>query len=175
MIRATAGGSAVLGAVLVFCLLVPACGGPSEEDRIREVIKKAAARAEKRDIEGLMRFLAADYEDGKGRDREATARLVAGYLERYRGVVVHALGTRVGEIAPDGRAAVEFEIALSHGAAEMLRKLIRWSGETYRFEAEVRKDEQGEWRLVYADWDEIALTGLFQESLAVLKELFPGL
>jgi ketosteroid isomerase-like protein len=175
MSRATAGGFAVLAALLVVGLLGPACGGPSEEDRIREVIGKAAARAEKRDVEGLMRFLTADYVDGKGRDREATARLVAGYFERYRGVVVHVLGARVGEIAPDGRASVEFEIALSHGAAEMLRKLIRWGGETYRFEADMRKDERGEWRLAYADWDEIALAGLFPESLAVLKELFPGL
>ncbi len=175
MSRATAGGLAVLAAFFVVGILAPACGGPSEEDHIREVIEKAAARAEKRDVEGLMRFLAADYEDGEGRDREATARLVAGYLDRYRGVVVHVLGARVGEIAPDGRAPVEFEIALSHGAAEMLRKLIRWSGATYRFEADLRKDERGEWRLVYADWDEIPLAGLFPESLAVLKELFPGL
>ncbi len=175
MRRAEAGGLAVLAALLVVGLLGPACGGPSEEARIREVIETAAARAEKRDVEGLKGFLAADYEDGKGRDREATARLVAGYLQRYRGVVVHVLGARVGEIGPDGRASIEFEIALSHGAAEMLRRLIRWSGETYRLEAELRKDDRGDWRLVYADWDEIPLAGLFPESLAVLKELFPGL
>lgn len=151
------------------------CGGPTEEDRVRETVSKAAARAEKRDLEGLGRYLDAGFESGDGRDKDGTLKLVAGYFERRRGVVVHVLGCRVAGIDPAGRATVEFEVALSHGAAEVLRKLIRWSGTYYRFAAELVRDAAGEWRFAAADWEEIPLTDLFPESLAVLKELFPDL
>ena len=164
-----------LPALLGVCLLVHACGGPSAEARIREVLKESAAKAEKRDIPGLLEFLADDYADGEGRDKEATARLVAGYLDRFRGIVVHVLGARVGEPGPDARIGVEFEVVLSHGAAEVLRKLIRVTGEYYRFEAELRQDAHGAWRYTYAAWEPLDLSGLFPESLAILKELFPGL
>lgn len=164
-----------LPALLGVCLLVHACGGPSPEARIREVLKESAAKAEKRDLAGFMEFLAADYADEDGRDREATARLVAGYLDRFRGIVVHVLGARVGELGPDGRIGVEFEVVLSHGAAEVLRKLIRVSGEYFRFEAELGQDAHGAWRYTYAAWEPLGLADLFPESLAILKELFPGL
>jgi len=164
-----------LAALLGVCLLVQACNGPSAEARIREVLKESAAKAEKRDLAGFMEFLAADYADGDGRDREATARLVAGYLDRFRGIVIHVLGARVGTPGPDGRIGVDFEVVLSHGAAEVLRKLIRVTGEYYRFEAEFRQDARGAWRYTYAAWEPLGLADLFPESLAVLKELFPGL
>jgi hypothetical protein len=164
-----------LPALLGVCLLVYACGRPSTEARIREVLKESAAKAEKRDLAGFMEFLADDYSDGAGRDKEATARLVAGHLDRFRGIVIHVLGARVGEPGPDGRIGVDFEVVLSHGAAEVLRKLIRVTGEYYRFEAELRQDARGAWRYTYAAWEPLGLADLFPESLAVLKELFPEL
>jgi len=164
-----------LPALLGACLFIQACSEPSAEARIMEVLKESAAKAEKRDLAGFMEFLAADYVDGDGRDREATARLVAGYLDRFRGIVVHVLGARVGEPGPDGRIGVAFEVVLSHGAAEVLRKLIRVTGEYFRFEAELRQDPRGAWRYTYAAWEQLGLGDLFPESLAVLKELFTGL
>ena len=173
--RTTAVRVISLPALLGVCLLIHSCGPPSAEARIREVLKESAAKAEKRDIPGLLEYLADDYSDGNGRDKEATARLVAGYLDRFRGIVVHVLGARVGEPGPDGRIGVAFEVVLSHGAAEVLRKLIRVTGEYYRFEAELRQDARGAWRYTYAAWEPLGLADLFPESLTVLKELFPGL
>jgi hypothetical protein len=66
-------------------------------------------------------------------------------------------------------------VSLSHGAAEVLRKLIRLSGEYYRFLAEVRKDSDGQWRFVSAEWSSIGLTDLLPESFEILKELFPDI
>lgn len=164
-----------LAALLASVAVAAGCGGPSEEGRVRETVSKAAARAEKRDLEGLGRYLDAGFESGDGRDKAGTLALVAGHLERRRGVVVHVLGCRVTGIDPAGRASAEFEVALSHGAAEVLRKLIRWSGTYYRFAAELVRDAAGEWRFAAAEWEEIPLTDLFPESLAVLKELFPDI
>ena len=175
MSRAGRRREGVLAALLAAVALAAGCGGRTDEDRVRETVSKAAARAEKRDLEGLGRFLDAGFASGDGRDKAGTLALVAGYLERRRGVVVHVLACRVDGIDPAGRASVEFEVALSHGAAEVLRKLIRWSGTYYRFAAELVRDAAGEWRFAAADWEEIPLTDLFPESLAVLKELFPDI
>jgi len=111
----------------------------------------------------------------EGRDKAGTVRLVTDYLARYRGIVVHVLGVHPGAIGADGRAEVECEVALSHGAAEILRKLIRIGSEYYRFRFELRKDAAGEWRFAYAEWEAAALTDLFPESLDILRKLFPDL
>jgi hypothetical protein len=166
---------ATASAFAVVCLLGARCGTPSEEARIKELLKDSVARAEKKDVGALAKFFAPDYVDFEGRDTETTVDLVKEYLARYRGVVVHLLGARVESIDPEGQAAVECEVSLSHGAAEVLRKLIRYTGEYYHFRLELRKAEGGEWRYTYAEWRSIDLTDLFPESLAVLKKLFPEL
>ncbi|MGZ5423374.1 MAG: hypothetical protein ACXW2R_03255 [Candidatus Aminicenantales bacterium] len=164
--------AAVLAAVL---FSTPHCGKPSDVSAIHALLEKSVALAEKKDARGLMEFFAPDYVDFTGRDPAGTLRLITDYLDRYRGIVIHLLGARVGDVGPDGRASVECEVSLSHGAAEVLRKLIRYSGEYYRFRIDLRKSERGEWRLTYAEWQSIGLAGLFPESLDILKKLFPGL
>lgn len=155
--------------------IAQACAKPSEENRIRRLLNEAVDRAEKKDIARLEQLFAPGYADFEGRDTNGTMRLVTDYLDRYRGVVIHLLGARVGDIGPDGQVSVECEVSLSHGAAEVLRKLIRYTGEYYRFRIELRKDAPAGWRLTYAEWRSIGLAEVFPESLAILKELFPGL
>jgi hypothetical protein len=162
-------------AALVLAAALAACASPSDETRIRGLLKEATARAEKRDVAGLLELFAPDYRDFRGRDRDGTARLVQDYLDRTRGVVVHLLSARIGEVGADGTAAVECEIALSHGAAEVLRKLIRFTGDYYRFRMTVRRTEPSDWRFAAAEWDSIGLEELFPESLDILRKLFPGL
>jgi hypothetical protein len=164
--------AAAFGAAL---LSVLACGRPSDEAVIRELLEKSVGRAEKKDPGGLMEFFADDYVDFQGRDRAGTFRLITDYLDRYHGVVIHLLGVRVGAVGPDGRASVDCEISLSHGAAEVLRRLIRYTGEYYRFRFDLRKTGPAEWRFTFAEWQSIGLAELFPESLDVLKKLFPGL
>lgn len=149
------------------------CGPPSEEVRIRELIERGAALAEKKDVTGLAGLFAADYRDFEGRDKDGTVRLIADYLARYRGVVIHVLGVHPEGIAADGRAGVGCEVALSHGAAEVLRKLVRLGSEYYRFRFDLIQDPAGEWRFAYAEWESVALTELLPESLKALRELFP--
>jgi hypothetical protein len=151
------------------------CGKPSDETVIRSILKEAVARAEKRDAAGLMALFAPDYRDFEGRDPEGTRRLVADYFNRYHGIVIHLLGTRIGAVEPDGTASAEFELVLSHGAAEVLRKLIRYAGEYYHFRIDLRRDGPDAWRFTSAAWESVDLTGLFPESLEILRKLFPGL
>lgn len=176
MTRARRGSAWGLAAALAALSLgVVSCGKPSDEAAIRALLAETAAKAEKRDLRGLRELFAPDYRDFEGRDVDGTLGLVADHLDRARGAVIHLLGVRVGDIGADGRASVDCEASLSHGAAEVLRRLIRYTGEYYRFRVEVRKDGSGRWRLAYAEWQSIGLPELFPESLDLLKKLFPGL
>ena len=164
--------AAVLAAIAYSGL---SCGKPSDESAIRALLQESVARAEKRNVSGLMEFFAPDYVDFEGRDPAGTLRLITDYLDRYRGIVIHLLSARVGNVGPEGRVSVECEVSLSHGAVEVLRKLIRYTGEYYRFRFDLRKTGRAEWRFTYTEWQSIGLAELFPESLAVLKKLFPGL
>lgn len=161
--------------VAAVSFLPTSCGTPSEEARIRAFLKGSVALAEKREVRALMGLFAPEYEDFEGRDIEGTVRLITDYLDGFRGVVIHLLGARVGTVGQDGRASVECEVSLSHGAAEVLRKLIRYSGEYYHFRFDLVRSDQGEWRYAYAEWRSIGLVDLFPESLEILRKLFPGL
>jgi hypothetical protein len=156
-------------------ILALACGSPSDETRIRALLEESVARAEKKDAAGLMELFAPDYVDFQGRDKAGTLRLIMDHLDRYRGIVIHLLGVRVGAVGTDGGASVECEVGLSHGAAEVLRKLIRYAGEYYHFRIDVRKTGPREWRFTSAEWRSVGLTELFPESLDILRKLFPGL
>jgi hypothetical protein len=156
-------------------ILAMSCGRPSDENSIRALLKDASSLAEKRDLAGLMELFAADYRDFQGRGVAATRLLIADYLDRYHGLVVHLLGVRLGEIGSEGTASLECEIVLSHGAAEVLRRLVRVAGEYYHFRMEVRRTAPGEWRFASAAWESVGLDELFPESLRILRELFPGL
>jgi len=167
--------SAAAAALALTAVLSASCGKPSDESRIRALLERAVALAEKKDAAGLRGLFAPDYRDFQGRDAAGALGLITGYLDRFSGIVIHLLAVRVGEAGPDGPTPVECEVSLSHGAAEVFRRLIRYSGEYYGFRIDVRRDEAGEWRFAAAEWQSIGLAGLSPEALAVLKELFPGL
>ena len=162
-------------ALAVVCLLPAGCGTPSEEVRVKEFLKKSVALAEKREVGALMENFSPDYSDFEERDKAGTERLIGDYLGRFRGIVIHLLSSRVDEPGPDGRVAVECEMSFSHGAAEVLRKLIRYTGEYYRFRFDLDKTGKGEWRFAYAEWQSVDLLDLFPESREILRKLFPDL
>ncbi len=173
--RRPASRRAAAWAMAIAVLLAPACGGgPSVEARVRAVLEEAVSRANARDAAGLAALCAPDYADFEGRDAARTVELLRGHFERYRGIVVHLLGARIGGAEPDGLLPVECDVSLSHGAAQVLRRLIRSAGVLYRFRLGLRPGPGDGWRVVSAAWEEVGPAGLFPESLGVLKELFPG-
>lgn len=157
------------------CLLLgvfAACGPPSEKQRILRLVDGVRKAAEKKDIQGMAGFLSEDYADFEGRGKKETEELLRDYFRRYRGIVVHVLGTHFEEAGPDGETRLELEAVLSSGGGEMFRKLIRFSGEYYRFHIGVIK--AGDLRRVRsARWEPVTAGDLFPESLAILKNLFP--
>ncbi|HSQ36203.1 MAG TPA: hypothetical protein VLQ89_09470, partial [Candidatus Binatia bacterium] len=148
------------------------CRGKSEKEVIAALVADLAVSAEKRDAPGLIVHLDPGYRDFEKRDREQTAALIEEYFSRYRGIVIHVLASRI-EIDGPGSASLETDVSLSSGAAQAFRKLIRFSGENYRFRFRLRKDDR--WRITGAEWEYVAIDGLFPESLKIFRELFPNL
>ena len=163
---------AISSASVLLMVAAAACRPPSEEARLKGFLKETVALAEARDIPALMARLADDYMDFEGRDKAATEALVRDYFRRG-GIVVHLLGARVEALDPDGGASVEAEVLMSSGAAEVFRKLVRYSGECYRFRFGLRRSPPSSWQLASAAWESLPLSELLPESLAVLKKLFP--
>lgn len=156
-----------LGALL---LASAGCGGPSEEERVAEVFADMVAGVESRDAGRLVGHLGENYIDFEGRDRAATREMAESYFSRYRGIKVKLLSSRV-TLEEGGRATAEVEVSLYSGVASALRKAVGFDGENYRFSCALAKGER--WRIVEAGWEFVPVSGLFPESLQVLRELFP--
>jgi hypothetical protein len=158
--------------LLGFALLISFyCGRRSSEEIIRDMLDEAAVCAEKKDIAGVLGFLSENYGDGEGRNKEQTRQLLQEYFRSFQGIVIHALSTRWLEL-DEQHALVQLDVALSSGAAEVFRKLVRFSGEFYRFTCRIEPQEK-RWLISNASWEFIGMEELLPESLQILKELFP--
>jgi hypothetical protein len=159
---------------IVLCALVAmlfnGCRGQSEEDAVAGVITAMAARVESRDADGLIGHLAEDYADYEGRDRAATREMAEEYFRRYRGIKAKLLSSRV-TLGESGTATAEIDVSLYSGVASALRKAVGFDGENYRVSCRLSKSDR--WRLSEARWEYVPVSGLFPESLQVLRELFP--
>lgn len=162
----------VLPIVIIASLFMASCRSKTETEVIADLVADMAVQAEKRDAAGLIAHLAGDYLDFEGRDRAQTAALIEEYFSRYRGIVIHVLSSRIVIEGARG-AALETDVSLSSGAAQAFRKMVRFSGENYRFRCRLRKD--GRWLVTGAEWEYVAVDGLFPESVQLLRELFPNL
>ncbi len=151
------------------------CAPPTEAERIAGFLKETTALAEKRDGGAVVSRLSDGYRDFEGRDKAGAAALIEEYLGRYRGIVIHLLSAAVEEADADGLVPVRAEIMLSSGAAESLRRLIRYSGEYYRLGLRLRRSGGRAWLIEYAEWEPVSVTELLPESLKFLKKLFPDL
>ena len=129
---------------------------------------------EKKDLTELLTVLTDDYTDFEGRNKKDTEALVGDYFRRRFGIVVHLLHTEVGDITPEGEASLRTDVVLSSGGAEVLRKIVRFAGDFYRFSLDLRKIPEG-WRISRAEWEDLTVNDLFPESLPILKKFFPGI
>lgn len=155
--------------VLLFSVI--ACR-PDNETKIRKFIFDLAELAEKRDLDGLMASIAPDFSDYEGRDKIELEKYLSGYLDRYRGVVIHVLELRINITAPSDPVLVEGDILFSSGVAETLRKVFRYFGELYRINLQLTRSGKT-WQVSYAEWRQQEREGLFPESIEILRKLFP--
>jgi hypothetical protein len=163
----------VLVLLPVLLLVYWGCSGKSEEDLIRETVNKIGDYAEERDAIGILTVIADDYSDDRERTKEDIEILLDENFDKYTGIVVNILGTKIVQInLPE--AKVEIDTAFSSGAARAFRKIVRFSGHCYRFDVEMIKDID-QWKVKSASWKYISTDELTPEALKAIKEIFPKL
>lgn len=145
------------------------CEAKTDEELIFDLMGDIGEFAEKKDIESIMKLLAVDYTDFQKRDKSRTRDMIQQYFDQYRGIVIHVLSTQIDEInLPE--ASIQTDIAMSSGAARVLRKVVRFSTDNYRLKMRlIKRDER--WKIKYAEWRYISLDELFPESLSILQKL----
>lgn len=142
-----------LAPTVVACwLLLAACAdSPSDpQQRLRDLIRDAAAAAENRDVATLKGFVADGYRDAAGRDRRAVIRLAQAYLMRHGAVHLY---TVVKEIAlePAGRARALVYVAMAGRPIDTLEALEQVRADLVRFDIDFVGDGS-DWLVAAASW-----------------------
>jgi hypothetical protein len=159
--------------VLLVGLIAAACRQETDQDRILGLVDRLARLAEKKDLEAIMSSVSDDYSDFEGRDKAGLKALLSAYLTGRVGIVIHRLGGRV-EFKETGGGELQMDVALSSGAAEALRRLVRLSPDLYRVKVEFTRSAEP-WLIRWAEWNSIGLAEVLPESLGPLKKLFATL
>ena len=148
-------------AVAAFWLLVAglACGGPTDEDLLLDLVDRVCTYGEERDAPRILNWLADDYSDFRGRSKAETEEMLNGYFRRYRGIAINVLRSRVDELTAE-EASVQADIAFSSGAAKVFRKLAKVSFDNYRLKLNLR-NSGGDWLVTYAEWRPLEAGELF--------------
>jgi len=166
-------GCLIISIIVFLAFFLTSCQQKTDEQLILEMMDDVGKCAEKKDMPCIMMNLADDYHDFEGRGKTETQEMINEYYERYRGIAINVLSSRIDEIQPK-EASIQTEVAFSSGAAKVFRKLIRYSTENYRLTIRLIK-RNDRWQIQYAEWRYIALDELFPESLSILKKIFPDL
>jgi hypothetical protein len=153
----------------LFFLLI-SCAPKTDEELILDLMRDVGEFSEKKDIESIMMLLADNYIDFQRQNKSRTRDMIQQYFNQYRGIVIHVLSTQIDEINPP-EASIQTEIAMSSGAAKVLRKVIKFSTDNYRLKMRLIKRE-GKWQIKYAEWRYISPEELFPESLSILQKIF---
>ena len=149
------------------------CQEKTDEELILQMMDDVGKYAEKKDMASIMMNLADDYHDFEGRGKKETQDMINKYYERYRGIAINVLSSRIDQIQSQ-EASIQTEVAFSSGAAKVFRKLIRYSTENYRLKIKLIK-RNDRWQIQYAEWRYVTLNELFPESLSILRKIFPDL
>lgn len=139
-------------AALGLFLLLSACGGPlpPAEEQIRKLNSDAELAVEAKDVSALRDFIADDYTDERGQDKNAMVRLAQLYLLRNKAVYVHTLMKSLVIIDEDN-AAAEILAALAGQPISNAEQLFDMRADLIRFEVGYRWYGD-EWRVRSLKW-----------------------
>ena len=159
--------------ILSVAFFLVSCAEKTDEDLIMELMEDIGNFAEKKDISSITMNLAEDYTDFEGRGKRKARDMLEYYFDEYRGIVIHVLSTQVDEVNPP-EAYIQTDVALSSGAAKVLRKMIKFSTDNYRLKMRLIR-RNSKWKIQHAEWRYVSLNELFPESLSILKKIFPNI
>ena len=145
--------SAILGVSLVFLLM--ACGGEeTPEERVRSYIDRVAETAEARKWRAFDEYVADDYRDDRGLDKEQVLAIIARYILANRNIYILE---RVASILIDdpSKAHAVVYVAMAGQPVSNPDDLALVTADFYRFEIDLQAGEDGIFRTVRGDWESV--------------------
>lgn len=133
-------------------LALAGCGGPElpAEEQIRRLNTEAENAVEAKDVGALKDFIADDYADESGYDKNAVIRIAQLYLLRHKAVYVFTL-TKSLVIIDENNAAAEVLAALAGQPVNSADQLFDMRADLVRFQVGYVL-EDGEWLVRSVDW-----------------------
>jgi hypothetical protein len=128
--------------------VLAACARPAQEDALRARISGLADAVEARDRAGVEERLHPDFVGPGGLDRAGARRIAAGVFLRHRDIGVVLGPVEILSLEATS-ARARFTAAVTGGAGGILPE----QAQLYEVETAWRL-EDGEWRLLSAEWDD---------------------
>ncbi len=147
------------------------CGSSEKKSEIEIAIYNAVDAATANDVDLFLSFIDNDYLDEEERTKSDIRVKVENYLNRFKVISINILNIKTVN-KDNENADVIAEINFSHGLGKMISKIIKSTGETYRFSLRMYRSSNG-WVVNSAQWDWMSLEELYPESIKVLRDLFP--
>ncbi len=129
---------------------------PSDEEAIRLLFDRAARAAEEKRVSEAVEAVSERFRGG-GLDRRGVKQLVAFHVLRGDWVSVSVSGARI-RVEDGARARANVDVVLARGGAKGKALDARLPGEArvHRIACRLER-EDGEWRIVEADWTPVGL------------------
>jgi hypothetical protein len=143
---------ALLAGVLLFRVSIRP---PSDETRIRALFDDAARAAEEKRIGDAVAGISERFA-GQGLDRRGVKQLVAWHVLRGEWLSVSISGAEVRVDGDAARATVDAVLARAAGKGKAVGALLPGEATAHRFDCRLEREE-GEWRVVSAEWRPIGL------------------
>ncbi|MBK8507459.1 MAG: hypothetical protein V9G63_12830 [Candidatus Competibacter sp.] len=138
---------------LTVALALVGCSRPSSpETEIRDMIAKAVAAAEERNVRDLRGMIADDYADRRGLDRKSLENLLRLQVLRQQSLHLFARVRRIEFPEPD-RALASVAAAMAGRPVHDAGALVNLNADLYRFELELVRYGRDDWRVRQADWE----------------------
>ncbi len=143
--------------LLVITLILTSLTGCSREQdspeaQIRALLKNAELAAESGDFRELTKLLTDNFQDSRGRDKQAISKLLRIYFLRNKSI--HLI-TRIQSVdfpAPD-HAQVELAIAMTAKPTHEQQGILNINADMHRFNLSIVKQDNKDWQVLYLKWD----------------------
>ncbi len=128
------------------------CGGEPQtpEARVRAALAALETAAEAGDVQAFGEHVSERYADEAGQDRRALLGLVTFHVMRHRGRHVF-VRIRSLEIRESGRAEVTLAAALAGSTLAGEADVARLRADVWKIDLDL-EEEDGDWRVVWAQW-----------------------
>jgi outer membrane biogenesis lipoprotein LolB len=130
--------------IVILCVLT-GCTKTAPEQALRQTVAQMQQAASEKDVSGLMKSVAEDFNGSQGMDQKQFRQYVSLLWLQHQQIGIQ-MGPLDVKLTSDDRATVNFTVVLSGGDG-----LIPNQGQIYQVQTGWRL-EGSDWRLISADW-----------------------